>query len=54
MKEPLRKTYKIERELREEYNQRLKRAMNTWVDKPICPDHFKPCKTDPRRMECLK
>jgi len=44
VKRPLVKTYKIERELIEEHNQRMKRAQDTWNGQAICPDHYFPCR----------
>jgi hypothetical protein len=41
---PLRKTYRIEKALIYEHDQRMKRAQETWKGQPICPDHYFPCK----------
>ena len=42
LREPLRKTYRIERQLVREHNLRMKRAASTWRGQPICPDCYKP------------
>jgi hypothetical protein len=39
---PLPKTYRIERQLIDEHNQRMKRAHDTWSGYPVCPDCYKP------------
>jgi hypothetical protein len=45
-KRPLRPTYRIERELIAEHNDKLRRAAQLWPGQPICPDHYIPCKGD--------
>lgn len=39
---PLRPTYRIERQLIDEHNMRLKMAHATWGGRPVCPDCYKP------------
>jgi hypothetical protein len=41
-KRPLPKTYRIERELIAEHNERMRRAAATYPGKPICPDCYAP------------
>ena len=43
-KRPLKLTYRIERQLIEEHNWRLKMAASTWPGQAICPDCYTPCK----------
>jgi hypothetical protein len=47
-KPPLRKTYRIERQLCDEHNLRMKQAIDTW-GRMVCPYCYKPtceCKGD--------
>jgi hypothetical protein len=44
-KRPLLPTYRIERELIAEHNDRMRRARQDYGSQvPICPDHYKPCR----------
>ena len=46
LREPLRKTYRIERQLTHEHNQRYKRAASTW-GALVCPYCYLPiCKCE--------
>ncbi len=39
LRRPLKKTYRIERVLCDEHNQRMKRAIDTWGGM-VCPSYF--------------
>jgi len=52
MDKPLPKTYRIERQLIHEHNQRMLRARQDYGRVPICPDCFRPPEKHGDNFDC--